>query len=270
MQVSENIDFRQSRELGEIISVTLAFLLQNFKHLWTCIIYIAGPAILLTGLYSAFSQDEFREFQETMEFSALGHFYFITLFLTLITTTLLSATVYEYVALYVERGFDNFDLNDVWAGVRRNILKFFGASVVLGFVVFFGLMFCIVPGLYFAVIFSLTYMILVQEEMGVFEAMSRSKELVKGLWGFTAGVVIVLFLIQLVMGLLLTMPQAIVSAIANPAGVDGEFVSSEMRMLEIVTTLVTTVAYYLLYALPLVGFAFHYHNLLERGEERWA
>ncbi|HEY8401346.1 MAG TPA: hypothetical protein VIK89_08800, partial [Cytophagaceae bacterium] len=50
---SEKIIFSQERRFGEKINATFKFLQQNFKKLTKCIIYIAGPFIIVqTILYT--------------------------------------------------------------------------------------------------------------------------------------------------------------------------------------------------------------------------
>ncbi len=266
MEAIEKIEFFKQRELSEIINATFTFLRQNFLKLGKCILFLVGPVVLLTALLAGFFQESLLEAQLNEDFVSLGQLYLAYFILAMISTGLLAAVVYEYISLYVEKELTEFDVSDVWNAAKNLLVKYIGASIVMGIVVFIGFMFCFVPGIYFAIAFSLTFVALVREKTGVFQAMSRSKELVSGYWWFTFGLIIIFVIIQIVLMLIFYVPQLVVSFIAGFHAAEGTAVTGSYNFLTIAASFIATIGYYLFYAIPLTGFAFHYHNLIERKE----
>ena len=71
-----------------------------------------------------------------------------------------------------------------------------GVSIVAGIAIALGLVLLIVPGLYLMTIWSVVVPVVVLERLGVFQAMGRSRELVRG-YGWTVfGVIVLTFLID--------------------------------------------------------------------------
>lgn len=84
------------------------------------------------------------------------------------------------------------------------ILSLIIAAIIVGVIIAIGLMLFFIPGIIFAVWFCLTSTVVVLERKGVFEALSRSKELVKGNWFHTFAVllvtIIVIFIASIISG----------------------------------------------------------------------
>ena len=94
----------------------------------------------------------------------------------------------------------------IWPLIGNGIVK--GIAVAIGFVLL------IVPGLFLLTIWAVTSPAIVVERRGVFDAFSRSRELVKGQGWAVFGTILVAFLITIVIG-------AIAVAIGAAIGVVG-------------------------------------------------
>jgi len=97
----------------------------------------------------------------------------------------------------------------VWIWVLSILV---GISVILGFIAL------IIPGIILAIMFSLSFPVLLIENRGVLESMSRSRRLVSQRWLKT-------FATYLVLAIILAVAAAIVSAISSPFGVAGPVVN---------------------------------------------
>ncbi len=75
-----------------------------------------------------------------------------------------------------------------------------GAAIVAGIAIAFGLVLCIIPGVILLTLWSVVAPAIVIERRGVFDALSRSWELVKGNFWQTLGVIFVFWIITLVIG----------------------------------------------------------------------
>src|SRR5713101_2489634 len=104
------------------------------------------------------------------------------------------------------------------------LLSIWALSIIVGIIVFLGIIALIVPGVILAIMFSLAFPVLLIENKGVTESMGRSRQLVSHRWGKTFGTFLVLGIIVLIASL-------IFSAITAPLGVIGPVVNGILSAL---------------------------------------
>jgi len=63
----------------------------------------------------------------------------------------------------------------------KYFLRVLGATILLGFIIGFGFIFFIIPGIYLALRFQLTITLIVDKNLGVFDAMRESSRLSQGI-----------------------------------------------------------------------------------------
>ncbi|OLE75801.1 hypothetical protein AUG19_04550 [archaeon 13_1_20CM_2_54_9] len=110
---------------------------------------------------------------------------------------------------------------DIGTSVRfvvSRLLSIWALSIVVGFIVFLGLIALIIPGIILAIMFSLALPVLLIEKKGVFDSMGRSRELVGHRWAKT-------FATFLVLAIIFIIASTIVGAISRPLGVAGPVVN---------------------------------------------
>ena len=104
------------------------------------------------------------------------------------------------------------------------LLLIWAVSIVIGIIVFLGIIALIVPGIILAIMYSLALPVLLIEKKGVFESMSRSRQLVSHRWAKTFGTFLVLGIIVLIASLIL-------GAITSPFGIAGTVVNGILSAL---------------------------------------
>jgi hypothetical protein len=91
-------------------------------------------------------------------------------------------------------------LGSLFASVTPVLLPLIGAGILAGIGIAIGFILIIVPGLFLLTIWAVVAPAIVAERKGVFDSFGRSRELVKGHGWQVFGVIVVLFLLQLVVG----------------------------------------------------------------------
>lgn len=259
MEYNEKIEFKKIRDFGGILTVTFDFIRQNFKKLFLSQLFIAGPAIILYGIFTGINQFNLLE-QRTD--SILG-FFGISYLILILTGHLIITTGYSFIDLYLDRDQNEFDINDIWNRVKNYFWSFLLTSIVTGILVILGTLLLIIPGIYLSVMLSIIYMIRMRENLSITDSISRCKTLIQGNWWFTFGLLIVLYLIYYLFSFVLSIPAWIIMAINFLHAVDGN--SAFMSFLTIVVTIISSLSFIVLSVL-IIGVAFHYFSLVESKE----
>jgi hypothetical protein len=97
-------------------------------------------------------------------------------------------------------------LGQAWTELRPRILPLLGTTLLIGVCVVVGIVLCVLPGIWIAVLFSLATPALVLEGLTVRQAFTRSKELVRGAWWSTFGFLVAAVAISWVVNLVLSLP----------------------------------------------------------------
>lgn len=289
----QKIEFQKYRDFGQVINGTFEFIRHNFLPLLKSIIFIVGPFILLSGIFSGLYQEDIFSFNNTTtslsNFGIVSLLYLIALFLSMITMV---SVVYSYVLIYLERTDESpIQIDEVWLGVKSNILKVVGITILIGIIIgvigitFFLPLFFIfnvqsnplamipiiflvmIPIIYFSNKLTLTYFVSLYENIGAVDSMKRSIFLIKNKWWFTFGLVIVLSFIQGFMGFLFQIPQYIAMITVMFNSMDGTGVDGVTEIIIIITSIIAAFNF-VFYAISLIAIAFHYFSLVEQKEAK--
>lgn len=267
----EYIDFQKERDFGQVLNDTFQFIGQEFKPMGQVILIYVLPIIILasviTGVFinNAFNWAEMFEYAET--FPPVGNFFGQVSgawILSLLSYLFLLLAVYCYISLYVERGRGNFEKEDVWKKMTQNILPVIGTGIVVGLIIGIGLIFCVIPGIYFGVSLSLIFIILIHEGHGFSYSFSRSFELTKLQWWWT-------LLLLIVFTIIVSITSGIISI---PIGINAVFRGIQFAQEKMVTSeffgpfatayiVLVNIISYLLYTIIYVAISFQYFNLVE-------
>ncbi len=268
----KEIQFRKRREINDIFTDTFAFLKQEYKPISKLIGIYVLPFIVMYGLVQVYlqknviSQFDFSNPETLLE--NIGPMYmnlFLFSLFGLFVQSLMVATYYSYIEVYVKKGKGNFEISEITPSLFSNGLLAIGASFVLFILVMIGVIFCIVPGIYFANTFSLVIFILIFEKKGMGNAFSRSSSLIKTQWWNTlliniAGIIII-WTASIIMSIP-TMLTGLTQNIFNPEVTPVEYPDWYWVLIG-----VSTIISSLFYIIPYTFLAFQYFNLDERTKK---
>jgi hypothetical protein len=203
------------------------------------------------------------------------------------------ATVNNYLLIYGEKRSNVIEVSEVWTRVRETFWMYFrsmflfilllvASYIVLmipmfvlvaisPFLMFFGILFFLVALVYLIFAASLTFIIRAYEKNGFFEAVVRSFKLVKNKWWSTFGLLMILYLIMAVASYIFVFPWYIISGISMAHNLSSNSFEEPSSSWQLITTVVFAVYYLIqmfLAALPNIGAAFQYFNLVELKEAK--
>jgi len=293
MPTKEKINFKQPLDFSETFNLSVKFIRQNFFHLIKCLLLIAGPFILMTAIANGYYQKSVfsSEYLRSGDISTL----FVQISILLITTVLASLTLigvtYEYFMLYVEKGLDGFDVNDVGRALLRDMgniawtffslfffmLVFFGIIVLLGvglgkispillvimiILMFFGFLIIMPPMMF---VFTATYLVRLKEKNGFFDSVSRVFSVMKGNFWWTWLIMFCVYLAVALIQMVFLIPQTIMSMVVAFSAVQGERsdgVSIAFLIISAAGTFFSTLMYFIF----LIFSSVHYYSLEEKKE----
>ena len=268
------IEFKKQRELGDIITDTFKFIRQNFKPLFKAIFRITGPVFVILlfaiGYYSYLGMDILQNpfFDDSAEVDF--EMYFISLFILfsslLAFYVLLYGTVLNYIKSYINNS-GIVDQTEIFQGVKNDFGSMLALLLLVGIITVFGLLLCLLPGIYVWVPLSLAPAMLVFARTSIMDSISYSFSLVKDNWWSTFFTLFVLTLLVYIIGLIFQFPMMIYMFIkaftmsqegsaANPADL--------IDWVYVFFNVISSLFQYLLSVIMVVASAFLYYHLDER------
>lgn len=268
------IEFKRQRELGDIITDTFKFIRLNFKPLFKAIFRITAPVFVILlfaiGYYSYLGMDILQNpfFAGNTEVNI--EMYIISLFILfsslLAFYVLLYGTVLNYIKSYIKNA-GVVDQTEIFQGVKSDFGSLLGLLLLAGIITIFGLLLCILPGVYVWVPLSLAPAMLIFARTSIMDSISYSFSLVKDNWWSTFFTLFVLTLLVYIIGLIFQFPMMIYMFIkaftisqegsaANPA----ELIDWVYVFFNVISSLFQ----YLLSVIMVVASAFIYYHLDEK------
>ena len=263
---TNKIELCKVRDFSALLNVTFEFLRQNFKLLFKSNLLIAGPFILLSGVFLGLYQSSIFQFSfaANPDFQSFAIPFVLYIFFASLSYLMLTIVSYSYLTLYKEREPGTFDINDIWQKTKGSFWLILLTGLGSIIIIIFGMILLIIPGIYLAIALSIIYMVRLEEKTTFVDAISRCTKLISGNWWFTFGFIIVLGFIQGFLGFILYVPNYIVMFALAFAGADGSS-GSIGKIIFIISSIVASLAI-LLYIVSIIGVAFQYYNLVERKE----
>ena len=273
--MKETIQFRKQRELGDILSDTFKFIRMEWKPLGGLIIRIPGIALLaviLSYIYyirttvGGFEIDETGWAGDTI---ASGFEALIAVFLllgsALIFYSLLYGTILYYIKEYVDQE-GAVDTRKVERQLRDGVWDLFGLNFLNALIIVAGSIFCLVPGIYFAVVLAASFSIMVMEKRDITDSIGYSFKLIKGEWWITFATLLVIGIIYYIIALIFQVPQYIyffARAFTSSTEISGD--PGEMfDWIYVALSSMGMMVQYLLQTIVVIATALIYFNLNER------
>lgn len=271
--MNETINFKKQREIGSILTDIFKFIRLNWKLLFGLILKIAGPALLIMlAAYVFYMKSIFGGLDIFQSLGSLD-FFSLNVVLSLLVLmvsgivyyALLNGVVLHYIKSYVANN-GVVVKEEVTEGVKNDFWKLMGTGFLVGIMVFVGAMFCFIPGIYFGVVLSTAYAVLIFERKQVVDTISYCFELIKNEWWITFATFLVVFLLYYFIMIIFQIPQYIYFFIKT-ISMSQEISADPKSMFDWVYITLTTIGMvfqYLLYSIIVICSAFVYFNLNER------
>lgn len=249
------IRLRQIRSFDEILSATFRFVRLHFWSLGKILVVVTcfPVALLLLSIAVTFYANMAETVILLIKLQILPY---------LLSLALVHVVTVCYMKLYAEEPDGYVSTAEIWRVFRRFLMRIIPATLLCFVLIFLGLVFFLIPGIYLAIGSSLTIIIIVHEGATVSAALDRSFRLVRGYWWQTFGILIILLLIQLILPVFLRLPEYIFSLLSSlfTAHIPFSFIITLLSLLLI------SVGALVSFGIPSVALSFQYYSLVERKE----
>ena len=263
------IQFKQKRELGEIINATFKFIRENYKILFKYFMSLVGPSfILLIAALSYYTYTVPASILQSMDFSS-GDFIigFAVLGLSLlIYYSYLYATIYHYIKSYMKHEGET-DETEINAGVKNDFGRLLILFLVSAILMFAGFVLFVIPGIYLFVPLSLVAAIMVFKQTNLTDTISYAFTLIKDNWWMTFITLIVTSILVYIIGLVFQIPLIIYTLVKMMTmvqeGGSAEDIASNSDWILIVLQVLASLIQYILTSITAIVIAFVYFSLNE-------
>lgn len=272
--MKQKIEFGRIRDFGEIINDSIGFVKQNFKALFTPLLYICLFFILatiMTGILmqirivNMFGMTRSNIFTGAAEGFFMGDVFGIDYLLNMVffflTYTVVQLVTLCYISLYKSGGNVSPTKEAVWELFKSHIFRFTLISLILVIIQLIATVLCIIPGIYFFPIASLVYVIVIMDGANFEQAFSRAFSLIKDNWWKTFGALFVVCLISYFSISIFALPGTLMT-------MSGLFFgeSSSLMLVGAILNVIVQAFGILLYTLPTITAAICYFSLSEEKD----
>ncbi|MCH7413357.1 hypothetical protein MM213_07675 [Belliella sp. R4-6] len=259
------LPLRKRRELGTILSDTFAFSRNNVKQLYSVLVKTCGIPFLVVILASAYYQYVLMNPEPATVAVEIGLALLAMVLAGGIFYAISAATVYSFINEYeVNKGLVNE------ANVIDNAKGKFGGLILLVivsyFMLVFGFVFFVIPGIYFLVPLGIVFPLMVLRNTSVGSSISQSFELIKGYWWVTFGTILVVVIIISLISVAFSMPAFIYLMIKTAIVVSQSSVNALGTPNDFIYLILATLgnaASYILSIIMLIALAIVYYDLDE-------
>ncbi|SKB81781.1 hypothetical protein SAMN05660776_3139 [Salegentibacter holothuriorum] len=263
------IDFKQQREIGDIISYTFKFIRENYKAYFKSIATIAWPAFLL--LIAAVSYYSYTTVDSSLMITQDGSFFVgfgLLMIALLLYFAVMNVTAFHFIKSYVTNHGET-NQQEIKQGVKKDLGKMFGLGAITWVLIFVGLIIFVIPGLYLSVPLSIAAAVLVFKNESIGDSISEGFHLVKDNWWMSFISIFLIWLIVYVISLIFQIPVIIYTFLRMFTMMD-ENSASDVNVADMFDwvylslTVISSAIQYVIYAITPIGIAFVYYNLNEQ------
>jgi len=279
MEDQNFINFKKTRDLGAMISDTIKFLSVEWKPFLGTILKISIVPIIIAicaVIYFAMISTDFildlSQFSEDSNFDELNFSQILVplliyIFSYIVAYSLMTVSSLAYIKSYIaNKGFVNFD--EVQKTTKDKFWSYIGLFVLVAIIVGFGMLFCILPGIYFAVVLSLSICLVVFKNTGALDAISDSFGFIKGHWWETFGILLVIQILIGLIGFFAGLPASIYQGADMTTILQGqdptELISSFQDPIYLVLMGFSYLINFILYLVSVIVIVFVYYDIKEQ------
>ena len=185
----ERINFREFGDLGKILNKSAMFIRYNFipiikaSSILVFIPLVIGLILLgisTSSFYSnlGISLDDPYSFTNPFGLMIMMLPSYLLISISLMMFYIIGIS---YMKHYVN-GEENITQQTVYKDVKKHFLKVFFGGLLTIIITYIGMIFCLIPGIYLAVVFSHLFCIAIIEDKGYGNSFNRSFTIIKGQW----------------------------------------------------------------------------------------
>ncbi|WP_298777525.1 hypothetical protein [uncultured Polaribacter sp.] len=279
MDNQEFINFKKTRDLGSILSDTFKFISTEFKPFFVTIfkasiipVLIAICAVIYylmtsTSFFGSLSliddSDTFYDFN----FSQIVIPLLIFIVSYVVAYAAVTVASLSYIKSYIEnKGQVNY--TEIQQSTKEKLLPYVGLFFLISIIIFFGILFCFIPGIYLAVVLSLSICLLIFQDKGVFDAINDSFSFIKNHWWETFGILLTIQILIGIISFLISLPASIYqgldisSALQNPNST--EILNSFSDPIYLLLIAFSHIIEFILYIISTVAIVFVYYDIKEQ------
>lgn len=274
----EPLDLWKARSAGEVVNAAFVFFRTTWAPLSRAFFALLVLPVLLfvaVNTYLLYKPDLFFDTLEQTALLAVVSYFFYVMIMTLIVA-LINSAIARYAAD------EPFDKTTLLKDVRSQYFRMLGAMVIQIFIVALGVVPLVAlgflsrpllgffaflsafPGIYLLVCMLIYPTVVLYEDCGLIQGVSRSFELVKNYWWPSFWIFIIALIVSLVLSLSLSVPIIFFRWIDPSVSVaSGDYTDNPLF---IALTIARDIGYWLIVAIPIAINAIQYFNLMERKE----
>ncbi|MCH7410608.1 hypothetical protein MM239_14465 [Belliella sp. DSM 111904] len=264
--INGHIQFKKRRELGEILSDTFSFTRQNYKPLIAVLIktsLIPYILVVLASVYYQYVVADLAMLQSTnfgIGIGAMG-------IASLIFFATSSSTVFSFIKEYEACKGVDLDHNYILDEAKSNFGNMIGLALLAYLMLIFGLVFFVIPGIYFMVPIAMFFPVVLFREMSIFSSVGESFRLIKGYWWVTFGTLIVTVVVIGIMSFAFSVPSLVYTMVKSMVSIsqsgDLSTVGQSQDFIAILLNAIASAGSNLLSVVLLIALGFIYFDLDE-------
>ncbi len=288
------MELRQERDFGQKINATFQFAAENWRAMLNSLLVLVLPLSMIQGVVSALQQASLQRsirenaadipdlkpgdiegiiqlYSKMFSSMASSQYVIIGALVGVLAQVLLAMTINAFMLAYIEQKEDSANwsfkktnapditLEQVLNIIKKHFVAVFFSRFVIILALILSLIAFVFPFFYFVLPLSVfPTIIIMAEDKGIFESISRSVSLISGKWWSTFGLLLVIGICYSLMSLIFTIPVGLMSL--TEAG------NSETSLAYITVMAIATGLSSLLLSLIYIATNFQYFNLVERKE----
>lgn len=273
------VNFKKTRDLGAIISDTFKFLSVEWKPFFATILKISIVPVLIAiavAIYFVMSSTSFYgDLLQLNDYDSDVDFNFSEIFLPLlafffsylIAYALMTVASLSYIKSYIEnKGTVNYE--EIQNSTKEKFWPYVGLFFLIGIIVFIGLMFCVIPGIYFVVVLSLSICLLIFQNRGALDAISDSFSFIKEHWWETFGILLVIQILIGVVSFIVDLPASLYQGLDMASVLESrdtsELTASFTDPIYLGLVAISYVVKFILYIVSTVATVFIYFDIKEQ------
>lgn len=265
----QKITLRKLRDFGENFNETFGFIRQEFGPLLKSFIATAGIFMVLHSIAVAwYSSEQSSVFNDL--FKGIGRQrdlgdtftlgYFVNIGFSILLYCAMNTGLTAYFMAYSDKNGESPNMSEVWGYFSRYFFKVFLFSIPIMLIIIVGTVFCILPGIYFGVVFMPFTTVAMVENLSFGDTFNRCFTLIKENFWISLAIYLVSYIVFAFMSGIITFIVGIIFGIT--AVMSTKQFGSAYVVIMSAASIFQSVFYIVFY----VSVILNYYNLAERKD----